>query len=306
MTSSATFETWGTYVFVATRAAGDLAPARRVTEIVLDDIGRACSRFRPDSDLSRANAEAGRWVEVDPLLVAAVSAACEAAEQTDGLVDPLLGRTLVQLGYDRDLAELPLAEQVPVVLWPADRPRPDRWREIGLDPDGAIRVPEGTALDLGSTGKAWAADVAAAAFATELSGSALVSIGGDLAVASPDGEPWPVAISTHPGAPAEATVGLDRGGLATSSTRVRRWARRGVRLHHLVDPRTGWPAAEVWRTVTATGPTCLAANTATTAAVVLGDDAPTWLAERGVAARLVAADGRVLPTGGWPEERRSA
>lgn len=91
---------------------------------------------------------------------------------------------------------------------------------------------------------------------------------------------------------------------------MRRWARRGVRLHHLVDPRTGQPAPEVWQTVTATGATCAAANTATTAAVVLGAQAPAWLAARGVTARLVGADGQVLTTEGWPhdghEQRRGA
>ncbi len=83
---------------------------------------------------------------------------------------------------------------------------------------------------------------------------------------------------------------------------MRRWSRGGVRLHHLLDPRTGRPAPEVWGTVTATGPTCTAANTATTAAVVLGADAPAWLAARGVDARLVATDGRVVTTGAWPAE----
>ena len=298
----------GTYLFLATRRARDLPVARGLAEAILEEVDRTCSRFRPDSDLSRANAAAGRWVEVDPLLVAAVTAACQAALHTGGLVHPLLGRPLVQLGYDRDFAAVPADRDVPAVLWPPAEPALESWRDLGLDPDGAIRVPTGTALDLGSTGKAWAADVVAAAFAAELGGSALVSIGGDLAVAAPDGDPWPVAISTHPEGPVETTVALDRGGLATSSTRVRRWARRGVQLHHLVDPRTGRPAAEVWRTVTATGPTCAAANTATTAAVVLGAEAPRWLTARGVTARLVAADGRVVTTGGWPadEERRGA
>ncbi|WP_395659446.1 FAD:protein FMN transferase [Nocardioides sp.] len=308
--STAMFSALGTYVFVATRREGDLAGARRLAETVLADVDRTCSRFKPDSDLSRANAGAGQWVEVDPLLVAAVTAACAAAEQTDGLVHPLLGRPLVQLGYDRDFAEVPAEAETPTVVWPSDAPHLGQWREIGLDPDGAIQVPFGTALDLGSTGKAWAADVVATAFAQELSGSALVSLGGDLAIAAPDGDPWPVAISTHPAGPVEATVGLDRGGLATSSTRVRRWARRGVRLHHLIDPRTGRPCPEVWRTVTATGPTCAAANAATTTAVVLGAEAPRWLTERGVTARLVAADGQVRTTGTWPtepeEQRRGA
>ncbi|GAA1139448.1 FAD:protein FMN transferase [Nocardioides aquiterrae] len=298
----------GTYVFLATRRARDLPVARELAETILAEVDRTCNRFRPDSDLSRANAAAGRWVEVDPLLVAAVTAACRAALHTGGLVHPLLGRPLVQLGYDRDFAALAAGGDAPAVLWPSAEPGLDSWRDLGLDPDGALRVPAGTALDLGATGKAWAADVVAAAFAEELGGSALVSLGGDLAIAAPDGDPWPVAISTHPDGPVETTVGLDRGGLATSSTRVRRWARRGVHLHHLVDPRTGRPAAEVWRTVTATGPTCAAANTATTAAVVLGAEAPGWLAARGVTARLVAADGRVVTTGGWPaeEERRGA
>lgn len=302
----------GTYVFLATRRAADLGPAGRIARQVLDDVDRTCSRFRPDSDLSRANAEAGRWVTADPVLVAAVAAACLAAEDTGGLVHPLLGRNLVQLGYDRDFAALtPVHDaRVPAELWPAVAPAAESWREIGLDPDGAIKVPAGTALDLGATGKAWAADVVAAAFAEELGGAALVSLGGDLAIAAPDGEPWPIAISTRPDGPVETTIALDQGGLATSSTRVRRWARRGVDLHHLLDPRTGRPAPEVWRTVTATGRTCAAANTATTAAVVLGAEAPDWLTARGVAARLVTADGRVHTTGGWPAEtdepRRSA
>ncbi len=294
----------GTYLFVATRRPRDLGVALRVAHQVLDDVDRTCSRFRADSDLSRANAAAGSWVEVDPVLVAAVAAACAAAEDTDGLVHPLLGRPLVELGYDRDFALLTPVDDglVPAEVWPTTAPGLDRWREIDLDADGAIRVPAGTSLDLGSTGKAWAADVVAAAYAEELGGAALVSLGGDLAIAAPDGEPWPVAISTRPDDVAETTVAIDRGGLATSSTRVRRWARRGARLHHLLDPRTGHPAPEVWRTVSATGATCAAANAATTAAIVLGEDAPAWLTARGVTARLVAADGRVCTTRDWPTE----
>jgi len=112
-------------------------------------------------------------------------------------------------------------------------------------------------------------------------------------------------VTDRPGGP-PALVGLDRGGLTTSSTRVRRWTRRGARRHHLLDPRTGLPAPEVWRTVTATGATCVAANTASTAAVVLGAEAPDWLAERDVTARLVARDGAVRTVGAWPRDRRAA
>ena len=71
-------------------------------------------------------------------------------------------------------------------------------------------------------------------------------------------------------------------------------------MHHLLDPRTGRPTAGPWRTVTATGPTCVAANTATTAALVLGADAVPWLEQHDVTARLVDESGAVHRVGAWP------
>lgn len=295
----------GTTVHVAVRRADDLVAARALTTSVLRDVDEVCSRFRVDSDLSRVNRHAGGWVAVDPLLVAALEVAVDVARQTDGLVHPLLGRPLVELGYDRDFALLAqVADSASRVATPP--PARDAWREIALDPEGAVRIPEDTALDLGAVGKAWAADLVAAAFAEHLRGAALVSVGGDLRIAAPDGTPWTVAVSERPGGPVEALVELESGGLATSTTRVRRWTRGGVRRHHLLDPRTGLPASEVWRTVSAAGSTCSAANAASTAAVVLGAEAPAWLDERGVTARLVATDGRVHPIGAWPHERSAA
>ena len=132
-------------------------------------------------------------------------------------------------------------------------------------------------------------------------GSAVVGLGGDLRVVGCAGG-WPVEVSEHPDEPVAEHVLLGSGGMATSSTRVRRWTRHGVRRHHLLDPRTGLPVAPAWRTVTATGPTCTAANVASTAAVVLGPDAPAWLAAHEVDARLVAADGSVTVVGAWPAE----
>ncbi|TIC80439.1 FAD:protein FMN transferase [Nocardioides sp. GY 10113] len=295
---SATFRALGTSVFVAVRDPGELARARHLAAQVLADVDATCSRFRSDSDLSRVNAHPGEWVEVDPLLVAAVEVAVAAARATEGLVHPLLGRRLVELGYDRDfgtLVEVGDREGVE-----SDPPELLAWARIGLDPTGALRIPPGTALDLGATGKAWAADLIGSAYDEHLRASAAVSVGGDLRIARPDGRGWQVAISERPDAPPEALVDLDRGGLATSSTRVRRWTRAGARHHHVLDPRTGHPAREVWRTVTATGATCSAANTASTASIVLGGEAPSWLADHGVTARLVARDGAVRTVGSWP------
>jgi thiamine biosynthesis lipoprotein len=73
-----------------------------------------------------------------------------------------------------------------------------------------------------------------------------------------------------------------------------------------VDPRTGSAVTEVWTTTSCLGTNASAANTASTAAIVLGHDAPSWLTDRGVSARLVAGDGSVVRTGQWPEDEEWA
>ena len=96
------------------------------------------------------------------------------------------------------------------------------------------------------------------------------------------------------------TVAITTGGLATSGTAARRWQRGGRQFHHVIDPATGAPAAPYWRTVTVAADSCLSANVASTASVILGPAAPAWLAERGLHARLVTEDGAVVGTGDWP------
>jgi thiamine biosynthesis lipoprotein len=81
---------------------------------------------------------------------------------------------------------------------------------------------------------------------------------------------------------------------------ARRWRRGGDVLHHIIDPRDGLPTRPVWRTASAAAETCVRANSASTASVVLGEAAPAWLVRAGLAARLVAVDGAVSTFGAWP------
>jgi len=300
---TATWRALGTYVHLSTAAETALEPARLTAIRLLADVDRTCSRFRHDSDLVRANAGAGSWTNVDPLLVQAIGAAMDAAAQTDGLVDPTLGHALAAVGYDRDIALVIAASTDPAgVPVPARR---GAWQEILLDPEGGVMVPFGCALDLGATAKAWAADLIVSAIAAESDSTVVISLGGDLAVAGPDG--WPVAISEIIDDSDDVEiVHLPYGGLATSSTAARRWIRDGVIRHHLLDPATGEPTRGPWRTVTATGATCVAANTASTAAIVLGDKAVGWLTEREIPARLVDTQGSIVRTARWPEPEETS
>ena len=300
---TATWRALGTYVHLSTSDEDALEAARQIATALLDDVDRTCSRFRKDSDLVRANVGAGSWTAVDPLLVQAIDAAMDAAAQTDGLVDPTLGHALAAVGYDRDIALVIAAS-----TGPAGVPVPARvgaWREIQLDPAGGVRVPPGCALDLGATAKAWAADLIANSIAAESDSTVVISLGGDVAVAGPGG--WPVAVSEIVDDPAGAEiVHLPYGGLATSSTAARRWIRGGVIRHHLLDPLTGEPTQGPWRTATATGATCVAANTASTAAIVLGERAVGWLTARDIPARLIDTEGRIVRTARWPDSEATS
>jgi thiamine biosynthesis lipoprotein len=300
VSSAARWEALGTTVSVAVSEARALGGARAAVESELTAIDLSCSRFRDDSELSRLNAMAGRPVPVGPLLIEAVLVALRAAELTDGAVDPTIGQALLLAGYDRDFAA-GLREHVPRVL----ARRVPGWR--GVSVDRALRrvtIPRGVRLDLGATAKALAADRAAAAAAEATGGvGVLVNLGGDIAVAgsAPSGG-WPVQVADDHRAPAGApgqSLTIHSGALATSSTTVRRWGRTS---HHIIDPQTGRPAESRWRTVSVAAGSCVDANTASTAAIVQGDDAPAWLEARGLPARLVDHHGDVLPVASWPEE----
>lgn len=302
MTAAADWTAWTCRVRLLVTDDAVLAEARSIAQHVLDDVDRACSRFRDDSELSRADAAAGEWTPVGPVLEELLAVALDAARATDGAVDPTVAVSLIGLGYDRDIPDIPA--DAPVFPTPAPG-----WRTVELDRDRhRVRTPPGVHLDLGATAKAWAADRAAAEIARATGSGCLVSIGGDIAVAGPaPARGWRVRVEDVTGHPADAPTGpatvvrLRTGGLATSSTRARAWRRAGLELHHLVDPRTGLPPAPVWRTVTAAADSCVRANTVTTAAVVRGHDAWRGLRWAGVPVRLVSTTGEVLTLGGWPE-----
>jgi thiamine biosynthesis lipoprotein len=180
------------------------------------------------------------------------------------------------------------------------------WRTIRVDARaGTVGLGAGVALDLGATAKALASDRAAAAAHGAAGCGVLVSLGGDIATAGPaPSGGWRVRVTDDHRAGVEAPgqwITIQSGGLATSSTTARRWRSGGESVHHLLDPATGRPARGGWRTVSVAADTCLDANIASTAAIVRGERAASWLGGLALPARLVGDDGRALHIAGWPE-----
>ncbi|MEV0406744.1 FAD:protein FMN transferase [Actinoallomurus sp. NPDC050550] len=306
MTGALSFPVWGTTARLLVTDPKRLDAARAALDAELTAMGTACDRFRAESELSRLNAAGGRPVQVSALFARTLKRALEVAEATDGMVDPTVGAALVAAGYDRDIAEVRDGGPAPRLV----RRRVAGWRTVRLDGQ-VVRLPRSVRLDLGATAKALAADRAAARAFADTGCGVLIGLGGDIAVSGPppDGG-WRIRVTDdHRDDGSDASdqeVVITTGGLATSSVTVRCWRRGDQRLHHIIDPATGIPAASCWRTASVAAATCVDANAAATAALVKGWNAIPWLADLRLPARLVRLDGRAFALAGWPEETAAA
>lgn len=247
---------------------GDRARAR------IDDLESRWSRFRPDSDLSRLNAAAGRPVAIAPVTAALLLRAVDAWRVTGGRFDPTILPALRDAGYDRTFTALHA---------------PDPWAEVAADDDlparpapglggleltpGHARLPRGVEIDPGGIGKGLAADLVVEELLDAGADGALVNLGGDLRVAGtgPDGGAWGVAVE-HPDRGHVADLALVVGAVATSTPRRRRWVHRGGIHHHVIDPATGRPARELPAAVTVVAGEAWRAEVLATAALLTGPD----------------------------------
>jgi thiamine biosynthesis lipoprotein len=220
------------------------------------------SRFRDDSELTRVNGRAGRWTSVSSDFLALLRCSLEAAASTGGTFDPTVIRAMESAGYDVDLDEV--LRTARGVLGP---PVPcGRWNEIEVR-GNEVRLPIDVGLDFGAVAKGWAADVAVQRALDAGMAWVLVSSGGDcrlggrapeleIDVEDPDTTGLPIA-----------TLRLQRGALATSSTVKRTW---GPGLHHVIDPATGRPAVTDARQATTWAPTGAEAEVAATTMLLRG------------------------------------
>jgi thiamine biosynthesis lipoprotein len=291
-----TFRCFGTRcaVLVDDRAAAALA--RRRLEAWHDRF----SRFRPDSELSRLNADPRPAVPVSPVMARLVAAVVAAARLTDGLVDSTLLREIEAAGYRTDLGaplSLPLALRLAPRRAPARPHSGSRWREIRVR-GGVVHRPPGLAIDSGGLAKGLFADL----IAESLPHAALaVDCGGDVRFRGPERR---IHVADPFGGPPRHAFALRAGAAATSGIARRSWLDADGRpAHHLLDPATGRPAYTGVVQATALAPTALEAEVRAKAALLAGPDAaPAWLPHGGV---LVLDDGRqvILEEDAEPDHR---
>ncbi|MFL6288111.1 MAG: FAD:protein FMN transferase [Actinomycetes bacterium] len=267
------------------------AVADREVEDLFAAVERSCSRFDPASDLMRVNSQPSKPHVVSRQCAEVVQAAFDAYLETAGLFDPRILEALVGAGYDRTFDEVPqdvgdrttASSCTPRTTW-----RPE------IDPGtGSVTVGP-SPIDLGGIGKGWTVDAAARLLADH-SANFLINAGGDLTVrgGGPSGDGWTAAVED----PSDLTLSiavlrLSDASCATSSTGRRKWRVGSQLRHHLIDPRTGEPAAGGIRSVTVIAPTTATAETWSKALLIAGSEVIEQLTEsRRLAAYWVLDDG---------------
>jgi thiamine biosynthesis lipoprotein len=272
---------------------------------VFDAWERRCSRFDAMSELSRLNAAAGVPVVVSQGLYDTIAVALGAARATDGVFDPTVLRRLESLGYDRTFDEIghdPVRPDAAGETAASDLPWSGAWRRVLLDrATRTVELPAGVGLDLGGIAKGMTVDAAVKALSLAGIDHAAVNAGGDLAVLGtpPGADAWWIGVETYDGG---AVVALQQGALATSSTANRRWTRGGRTLNHLIDPRTGAPAASGVTSVSVSAHTCAQAEVAAKTTLMLGIvEGAAFLDRAGLSALVVDDAGVRTRIGRWVE-----
>jgi thiamine biosynthesis lipoprotein len=230
------------------------------------------SRFRSDSELCQLNIHAGEKTAVSQVLWDVYQESRLAERLTNGLVTPLILEALLHAGYDRNF-DLLLASGS--YLLPDYEVSEVSLNDILSDASTrSLTLPQGARLDFGGIAKGWAAHRAAQKL--EQVGPALVDAGGDIAVSGPlsDGEPWTIGIENPFDWNANlGLIHLASGGVATSGKDYHRWMRNGVVQHHIIDPRTGFPAETDVLSATVIAPTVMEAEALAKSVLISGSQA---------------------------------
>jgi thiamine biosynthesis lipoprotein len=277
---------------------------------LLDRLEASWSRFLPHSDVTRLNHGHGRPVDVDASTITLIDAMIRSWHLTDHRFDPTTLRALTDAGYSASVLDPRLVTVLPsgdLRFEDAAGGQPTM-DDIAVS-GHAIRLPAGMTIDAGGIGKGLAADLAVAHALDSGADGAMANIGGDVAMGGrpPDGG-WTIHVEYPlPDDGLVGTIAVSAGGVATSSTRSRRWWHEGAEQHHVIDPWTGAPSTtDLWSVTVVARSGWLAEAHATAALLAGSDHVIDYLDSNALSGVAVADDGRVVATEDLSQLERSS
>ncbi len=264
-------------------------------------VNQVMNEWRPDSELSAVNRKAGdgEWVAVPEDLCAALRRGVKGAEQTGGLFDPTWAalRGMWRFGTD-------LTPALPDTAELKKRCALISYKELEFAPAAGGGAPgcgvrlkrAGMQLGLGGLAKGWGVDEAVKKLRAQGFKDFFVQAGGDFyAAGKKAGRPWKVGIRDPRGEPDSvfAVLEVSDAAFSTSGDYENFFVLEGKRYHHIIDPRTCYPAAAS-RSATVLAPSAVDAEVLTKSVFILGGQEGLALAEKhGASAVVVTGDNQV-------------
>lgn len=274
--SRLTGETMGTTW--AVKAVADeevLAELRAEIDVLFASIVGEMSAWEPHSELSRFNRAEPGWHRLSHKFNTVLGCALAVARETDGAYDPTIWPLTELWGFGPGGAR-----SIPDDAAVARARERCGWERLDfLRDERHVRQPGGMAIDVCGIGKGHAVDCLANLLRKRGMGNFLVEIGGELRGEGmrPDGNPWWVAVEApRAGAQGvrgdETVIALHGLSVASSGDYRRHYSQGGKRIAHIIDPRTGHPAANGIVSVTVLHQHCMRADALATALFVLGEE----------------------------------
>ena len=219
------------------------------------------------SEIAKINASAGSPAPISEQTAAYLRKAAEVSQKSDGALDCTVGTLTKLWDIGGDHARVPSPEEIAVALQTVG------WQHFSLK-DGQAKLASGQSLDLGAIGKGIACDEAKRLLdGTRLSG-AVISVGGSILLwgSRPGGGDWKVGVRDPRGEAADqlGTFTLAEGFVSTSGDYERTLTVDGTIYHHILNPKTGYPADAGLISVTVTAPSGLLSDALSTACFILG------------------------------------
>lgn len=236
----------------------------------LHEIDETFSVTIDSSEISAINKAAGeRSVSVSPDTAYVVRSALAFAELTGGAFDPTVGPLVKIWGINTDHARVPEKSEIDAVLPLIN------WHDVSVTDDNTVMLKRrGMALDLGGIVKGYAADELTKILDARKVRRAIVDLGGNIFVygKKKDGSPWRVGIkdpNDPEGVPA-IVLNVANSTIVTSGVYERFFTENGVRYHHILDAKTGYPASSGLLSSTVVCESSMAADALSTSVFVLG------------------------------------
>ena len=252
----------------------DSNEAERITRVAATEawrIEQKFSRYRDDNIIFRINTTAGEIIEVDDETARLLDFSDQLYTMSDGMFDVTSGVLRKAWRFDQS-DNVPEQAQIDALLPVIG------WSKVSWNKPQLQLLP-GMEIDLGGIGKEYAVDRCALLIREISHASALINLGGDIAITAPrkDGERWTIGrLSSDPSAPV-GIIKLSHGALATSGDEHRYLEKDGKRYCHVLNPQTGWPVEDPPHTISVAGPTCIEAGMLSTLALLQGSQAEAFL-----------------------------